>query len=84
VPVADPDWVRYTQQMYDVAMRTYKASQSRSQEAVSDITGDLSEACSACHRAYRDRRLGGRGRGGPPALGDPAANAGRCVSLVAP
>jgi mono/diheme cytochrome c family protein len=87
VPVGDPDWIRYTREMYDVAMATYKASQSRNQEAVSDITGDLSDACSNCHRAYRDRPAGGRGRGrggAPPAPGDPAANAGRCVSLVTP
>ncbi len=82
VPVADPDWIRYTQEMYDAARVAYTASQSRSQEAVSDATGLLSDACFNCHRAYRDRRV--TGRGGPPVPGDPAANADRCLSLAAP
>ena len=81
VPVADAQWIKYTQEMYDAALLVYKASQSRSQEAVSDATGPLSEACSNCHRAYRDRRPAGRGRGGPPTPGGAALNAGRCVSI---
>jgi hypothetical protein len=32
-------------------------------EAISSYTTDLSNACNACHRVYRD--VGGRGRGGP-------------------
>jgi mono/diheme cytochrome c family protein len=81
VPVNDPLWIKYTQEMYETAVLVYKASQSRSQEAVSDATGPLSEACSNCHRAYRDRRPAGRGRGAPPAPGGAGLNAGRCVSL---
>lgn len=84
VPVADPEWIRLTQEMYEAALVTYKASVSRSQEAVSDATGQLSDACFNCHRAYRDRPPPGgrgRGRGGPPAPGDPVLNAGRCVSI---
>jgi hypothetical protein len=80
VPVADPQWIKYTQEMHEAALLVFKASQSRSQEAVSDATGPLSEACSNCHRAYRDRRPPGRGRGAPPADGA-GLNEGRCVSL---
>jgi hypothetical protein len=80
VPVTDPQWIEYTQEMYEAALLVFKASQSRSQEAVSEATGPLSEACSNCHRAYRDRRPAGRGRGTPPADGA-GLNAGRCVSL---
>jgi hypothetical protein len=75
-PVADADWIKFTEQMIAVARRTYRASQSRSQEAVSDATGDLSDACAACHQAYRDVRT--PGRAGNP--GDPANNAARCMS----
>jgi mono/diheme cytochrome c family protein len=81
VPVGDSEWLKYTQEMYEAALLVYKASQSRSQEAVSDATGPLSDACSNCHRAYRDRRPPGRGRGAPPTPGNPALNAGRCVSI---
>jgi hypothetical protein len=74
-PVTEADWVRFTEQMITVAKRTYRLAQTRSQDAVSEATGDLSDACAACHQIYRD--VGGRGRGANP--GSPAANAGRCV-----
>jgi hypothetical protein len=82
VPVGDSNWARYTQEMYDAAIVVYAASRSRSQEAVSEATGLLSDACFNCHQAYRDRRV--TGRGGPPVPGDPAANADRCLPLAAP
>ena len=75
-PVTDPDWIKFTEQMIAVARKTYRASQSRSQDAVSEATGDLSDACAACHQAYRDVR--GRGRGGDPT--DPTIRAARCMS----
>lgn len=81
VPVADPDWIRFTQEMYDAALVTYKASVSRSQQAVSDATGQLSDACASCHGVYRERRGGRRGAQPPP--GATGVNAGRCVSTVA-
>jgi mono/diheme cytochrome c family protein len=77
-PVTDPDWIKFTEQMMAVARKTYRASQSRSQEAVSEATGDLSDACAACHQAYRDVR--GRGRGGDPT--DPTIRAARCMSRL--
>jgi hypothetical protein len=88
-PVTEPDWIRFTQQMIDVSRRTYAAAQTRSQEAVSDATGDLSDACAACHQVYREGR-GGRGAAAGAAAtasGDAAgnagtngaANAGRCL-----
>ena len=76
-PVADPDWIKFTEQMITVSKQLYRLSQTRNQEAVSDATGDLSDACAACHSAYRDVR--GRG-GAPPTPGDPQANANRCLS----
>jgi mono/diheme cytochrome c family protein len=75
-PVGDPDWIKFTENMIAVARKTYRASQSRSQEAVSDATGDIADACAACHQAYRDLR--GPGRGLDPA--DPSNKAARCQS----
>jgi hypothetical protein len=79
-PVNDPDWIKFTDQMIAVARQTYKASQSRDQEAVSIATGDLSDACAACHQAYRDIR--GRGRAPDPT--DPSNKAARCMSRSTP
>jgi mono/diheme cytochrome c family protein len=74
-PVTDPDWIKFTERMIDVAKQTYKASQTRNQEAVSDATGDLSDACAACHQAYRDVRVPGR----RPDPTSPAGNGARCM-----
>jgi mono/diheme cytochrome c family protein len=75
VPVDDPEWIRLTEEMIEASRVAYRASQSRSQEAVSEATGQLSDACFACHRAYRDRRP----RGGAPDPADPSNKAARCV-----
>jgi mono/diheme cytochrome c family protein len=75
-PINDPDWIKFTDQLIAVARKTYKASQSRSQEAVSDATGDLSDACAACHQAYREVRV--RGQALDPT--DPSNKANRCMS----
>lgn len=72
VPVDRPDWIKYTMDMVQAARLAYKASQSRSQEAVSDATNDLADACLACHQVYRDKR----GAGTP---GDTASLALRCT-----
>jgi mono/diheme cytochrome c family protein len=74
-PVSEPDWIRFTDDMIAIAKRTYRLAQTRSQEAVSEATGDLSDACAACHQVYRD--VGGRGRGAG-AFG-PATNPARCT-----
>jgi mono/diheme cytochrome c family protein len=79
-PVTDPDWIKFTEEMIAVSKKTYQISQTRNQEAVSDATGDLADACAACHRAYRDViRPGGRGGLDP---NDPSNKAGRCQSRV--
>ena len=75
-PVTDPDWIKFTEQMISTTKDLYRKAQSRNQETVSDATGDFSDACFACHAAYRDLR--GPGRGGAP--GSPQANSGRCQS----
>ena len=75
-PVTDPDWIRFTEQMITVSKQLYRLSLTRNQEAVSEATGDLTDACAACHQAYRDVR----GRGAAPNPGNAQANASRCTS----
>ena len=75
-PVTDPDWIRFTDRMVVVSKEIYRLSQTRDQEAVAVATGDLSDACAACHQAYRDVRRGGP----PPDPADPKAGAMRCLS----
>ena len=70
VPVEKDDWKKFTQQLIEVGKAAYKASQSRSQEAVSDVSNDLADACLQCHERYRDKP------GGTTA--DPSNKAARC------
>jgi cytochrome c553 len=82
VPVDDPDWIRFTKEMAEVGRRTYAASQTRNQEKVSDMSGDVADACLHCHQMFRDRFPRGRGRGaGGPGAGGPGGGGGelRCT-----
>jgi len=71
VPVDRPDWIRFTQEMAEAGRVAYRASQSRSQEAVSEATNQLADSCLHCHEVYRDKR-GGSDR-------DPSNKAARCL-----
>ena len=71
VPVNRPDWIRFTQEMAEAGRVAYKASQSRSQEAVSEATNQLADSCLHCHEVYRDKRGG--------SAADPSNKAARCL-----
>lgn len=73
VPVNDPDWIRFSKEMAEVGRAAYRASQTRNQEKVSDVTGDVADACTHCHQVFRDKRRGG---GAAP---DPSDQARRCT-----
>jgi S-disulfanyl-L-cysteine oxidoreductase SoxD len=79
-PVTDPEWIKFTEDLIAVSRRMYRLSQTRNQEAVSEATGDLSDACAACHQVYRESR----GRGGRPLdPTDPSNKANRCIARPA-
>jgi len=65
VPVNDPEWIRFSKEMAEVGRAAYRASQSRNQEKVSDLSGDVADACLHCHAVYRDRVRRGAGPGDP-------------------
>ena len=54
VPVDRADWKQYVQGVVEAGRAAYRASQMRSQDAVSDATNTISDACANCHRVYRD------------------------------
>lgn len=58
VPVTDPDWIKFSNELYDTSKAVYAAAQTRSQEKVSDITERLADMCLHCHQVYRDKRIG--------------------------
>ena len=58
VPVTDPEWIKFSNELYDTAKAVYAAAQTRNQEKVSDITEQLADMCLHCHQVYRDKRVG--------------------------
>jgi len=73
VPVNDPEWIKFTNELAEAGKAAYKASQSRNQEAVSEVSNLVSESCQNCHQVYRDKRR----PGGNPL--DPSSKANRCT-----
>ena len=56
VPVSDPDWVKFVQQVRDAGMAAYKAARAKDQDKMIDVAETLSTSCANCHRKWRDRR----------------------------
>ena len=63
VPVDRADWREYTEAVVEAGRVAYRASQSRSVDAVIEATDQLNEACANCHEVYRDVGAEGRGVG---------------------
>jgi mono/diheme cytochrome c family protein len=70
-PVERADWIKFTEGLAEAGRAAFRASQTRNQEAVSDVTNQLADACQACHRVYRDKRGGTNS--------DPSNKAARCL-----
>ena len=54
VPLGQADWAVFTEGLKDAADVMLVAARARNQEAASDATNDLAEACYVCHEVYRD------------------------------
>jgi hypothetical protein len=56
VPIKNPDWAKFTQQLRDAGMTAYAAAQTKSQDKMTDAADVMTTACKNCHDKYRDRR----------------------------
>ena len=54
VPLSQPNWAQFTQGLKDAADVMLVAARARNQEAASDATNDVADACYFCHEVYRD------------------------------
>jgi hypothetical protein len=66
VDVEDADWIRFVDDFREASVAAYEAALTKSQDAMVDASGTLSESCLACHRVYRRE----------PTRGDPTE---RCI-----
>jgi hypothetical protein len=56
VPVKNPDWAKFVQELRDAGMLAYTAAQSKSQDKMTDVAAVMTTACANCHRKYREKR----------------------------
>ena len=56
VPITDPAWATFVQQVRDAGMKAYKAAQAKDQDKMIANSETLSAACAGCHRKWRDRK----------------------------
>ena len=69
-PLEKDDWKKFVSDLIDAGKAANKASQTRNQETVSDVSNQIADACLQCHERYRDKP------GGTTA--DPSNKAARC------
>ena len=55
VPLTRADWPKFVQGLRDAGQVAYKAAQTKDMDKISDASGTVADACSACHEVYRDR-----------------------------
>ena len=55
VPMNNPDWQKFVQELRDAGMKAYKAAQSKDQDKMIEASDTLSQACAGCHRKWRDK-----------------------------
>ena len=59
--VADADWIRFVDDMRKQSLAAYEAALTKSQDAMVEVSGTLSDTCFACHRVYRREPIPGDG-----------------------
>jgi hypothetical protein len=60
VPIDNPDWPKFVQQLRDASMKAYKAAQSKNQDAMVEAADVMTMACFNCHRKWREKPLANR------------------------
>jgi len=61
-PVARPDWIKFTADLRKAGVAAYEAAKKKNNEAMSDVSGTVSDACQACHDKYREKKGGEKDR----------------------
>ncbi len=54
-PVQNADWIKFVQGLRDVGMAALKAARSKNQDAILEVTDQMSIACANCHDVYREK-----------------------------
>lgn len=54
-PVQNADWLKFVQGLRDAGMAAYKAAKAKNQDAIVDVSDQVTTACSNCHDVYREK-----------------------------
>jgi hypothetical protein len=55
VPMNNPDWPKFVQELRDAGMKAYKAAQSKDQDKMIEAAETLTTACAGCHKKWREK-----------------------------
>ena len=55
VPMNNPDWPKFVQELRAAGMKAYKAAQSKDQDKMVEAADTLAAACAGCHRKRREK-----------------------------
>ena len=58
VPIGRADWVKDVQKLREAGRAAYAAAKKKDTEAMVDVSGTISDTCSACHDVYREKKGG--------------------------
>ena len=61
-PVARADWIKFTADLRKAGLAAYAAAKKKDKDAMVDVAGTVSDACSACHDVYREKKGGEKDR----------------------
>lgn len=56
VPVGNPDWAKFVEELREAGMTAYAAAQTKNQDKMTDAADVMTTACKNCHDRYRDKR----------------------------
>lgn len=60
VPLKNPDWAKFVQEIREAGMTAYAAAQTKNQDKMTDAAGVMTTACQNCHVRYREKKLADR------------------------
>ena len=53
VPLKNPDWAKFAQELRDAGMAAYAAARTKDMDKMIDVSSVVSTACQNCHDKYR-------------------------------
>jgi hypothetical protein len=60
VPLKNPDWAKFVQELREAGMTAYAAAQTKNQDKMTEAADVMTAACMHCHVKYREKKLADR------------------------